>query len=1102
MDKSKPKATKKLEKNANKKKNSMFISDVKNMKENLKIKEILRNVKMNSSMRIKAPPGSKVMDNKDFNDNSDDFEESTIDEGQDQMQTNESPSATNRDVVTSSNIFENETEQSKISQIRDDDIQNTDDILEKTTEKKEIVDFNETTILEKPNDCSQSNTYVDCVPSDYVVVNVISTPQNSKEIVNVKLRDRKLSLDQTILCGRGGLSQSELDLHSIGKSPLERKSSFFRKKMDSFLKNTTEIFKRQSIGGKPQPIQRRGSMSISLQSLSGQSSPCNGHYRENMLHNQQDLRNSATSVSTIARSLSIASSLSMSPGEQLEQDSPAGSQPSLTTSQPLGDYTSNSVHSLNDTYIQDSLLKNRAISMSSGLDAPNGRLRRKASKANRVTWLASEGLTNYFKRVIQDEKSREMQMCHSYQDFSSIPEIESYGPTTDSKGRRLSYQRAVSGEDPVLPARYHDSTQRRRTFIPEHQEANYELIKRLNDFTKNGVPTLQGFCVATIPDQAFAYLMWAERKKNLEEFYSDKVIPPHEEARQAVICELVNTEADYIKHIMSLVEVFMAAAHSLQDGGFILDVDTERLFSNIPDVLNASLHFWNVTFYPMLIDAVENGVVFNTELMAPGFCEFRELFMPYEKYVNGQSKAIEYLRSLSNNSDFMTYLSWCHKQKECNRLQLSDMLVKPMQRLTKYSLILRRIIVNTDFEPDRTSLIAMETFAKNYLLDINRAIRQREELEKLDALANSVDTYEIDFKDEDMDRYFRMFAQLNLKAPMVNCLPSHSRCLIYQGDLRFKDNVKETDVRVFLLTDMLLICKKLSKGSTYTYKMIRPKYMVDKMHHFPKFSRSKELVALIFVVVDDVSSSYHCFTLSESSKEEKHHGPIKMWEHKVKEAKLTYELGVWFTRNPSRDLSEVEMDSSSDYALSFGSSTRPGKAGSEELNIEREARERVAAMLHRSMGASTEYEFSQVSMATDSFDVGQAMVSGEVSSGRGFRHPMHRTSTGGSSRNSRLSSFQQSTSAASHDEPQPGPSRIVFRAGSSVEQHVTPPQHHDEVVTSITVNVVSESESETIVPAQPPVIIFYKQFIYYYYNTHYYYILNSTSMYKGRDIIY
>lgn len=40
-------------------------------------------------------------------------------------------------------------------------------------------------------------------------------------------------------------------------------------------------------------------------------------------------------------------------------------------------------------------------------------------------------------------------------------------------------------------------------------------------------------------------------------------------------------------------------------------------------------------------------------------------------------------------------------------------------------------------------ILFKESFATNYVLDVNRAIRQREELEKLDALANSIDSYEI-----------------------------------------------------------------------------------------------------------------------------------------------------------------------------------------------------------------------------------------------------------------------------------------------------------------------------------------------------------------------
>lgn len=53
--------------------------------------------------------------------------------------------------------------------------------------------------------------------------------------------------------------------------------------------------------------------------------------------------------------------------------------------------------------------------------------------------------------------------------------------------------------------------------------------------------------------------------------------------------------------------------------------------------------------------------------------------------------------------------------------------------------------------------------------------------------------------------------------------------------------------------------------------------MVDKINPFPKFGRGKELVALVFVAVDEVNSSYHCFTLSESAKEDKNPMSFKVF---------------------------------------------------------------------------------------------------------------------------------------------------------------------------------------------------------------------------------
>ncbi|KAJ8737802.1 hypothetical protein PYW08_000397 [Mythimna loreyi] len=468
---------------------ALFITDVKAMKENLKIKEILRTVKMNSSMRIKAPKGSKVMQNKDFNDNEDMFgtdqngdgqnSENQSSENQNSEDQNimEPPSATNPDVVVSSNTSE-DTSESKPEEPED----KVEDSNESEGELVAVCDENNSSVDAKLHESIS-------VPeglSDFVLISE-ENKQNIPVVPDVKIdfpppshcaavkaRDRKLSLDHTMLSRRGGLSQSEFDLNSIGKSPLERKSSFFRKKMDSFLKNTTEIFKRQSIS-RSQSIQRRGSMSVSLQSLN-EGNACNGDYGEPLHNHPEELQKSMSSLQsspTPARSVSSSSmcrSEQNLPDQQSEGDSLAGSRPMLAGSQFLGDI-SPSIHSLNDeAYIQEAML-NRAISMSSGLDSATGQNRRK-SRSNRVTWLASEGLTNYLRRVIQDEKTRELGKGHSYQDFSSIPENMSSEKKTDSKGRRLSYQRAVSGEDP----RFHEHNIRRKQLIPENSEVKCILF--------------------------------------------------------------------------------------------------------------------------------------------------------------------------------------------------------------------------------------------------------------------------------------------------------------------------------------------------------------------------------------------------------------------------------------------------------------------------------------------------------------------------------------------------------------------------------------------------------------------------------------------------
>ncbi|CAG4942243.1 unnamed protein product [Colias eurytheme] len=586
-------------------------------------------------------------------------------------------------------------------------------------------------------------------------------------------------------------------------------------------------------------------------------------------------------------------------------------------------------------------------------------------------------------------------------------------------------------------------------------DANYELQNLLAEFTKNGVPSLQGFVAATIPDEALSYLMWSEKSGCLESIFDWKTLPETEQAKQAVIRELVSTEADYIQHLIVIVEIFIAAAHALQDNGKMLEVDTERLFSNIPDLLNANLTFWNLTFYPMVKEAVENNEPYKSELMANGFCRFHEVFQPYEKYMNEQAKMMDYFRSIQADPEFSTYLTWCYTHKSCNRLQLADLLVKPMQRLTKYSLILSRVAVYTGGTDETGSLKAMESFVKCYVTDLNRSMRQREELEQLDELTCTIEPYELEFKDEEMEKLFKCNSALNLRHPMAHCAQSHYRSVILNSEFRFKDHIgKEVEVRVILLTDLMMICKKQSKGNVLPYKMIRPKIFLARLIHAQRLIKNvNQLYGHLFLIVDECGSSMGCFSLTESSKDPTPAQSLKTLESKIKEAKMSYEMSIWAARNPNRDLSEMDLDTSTDTSMAHRIKS------AEEIAVENEARERVATMLHRSMGASTDNEYSQ--SLTDSIEGPRA---GPSSSHRQF---IHRSSTA-SSRQSRLSSFQQSLSVPVPEESRFR--RLLPRRGRSVEprSRSKSPIVQLAAITSITVNVVNECDTPVAVEQPPP----------------------------------
>lgn len=76
-------------------------------------------------------------------------------------------------------------------------------------------------------------------------------------------------------------------------------------------------------------------------------------------------------------------------------------------------------------------------------------------------------------------------------------------------------------------------------------------------------------------------------------------------------------------------------------------------------------------------------------------------------------------------------------------MKLADILVKPMQRLTKYSLLFKTIRNFTDYEPEKNTLQKMHRIVKAYTTSVNLGISYKEDLEATDKIFRSISIYDI-----------------------------------------------------------------------------------------------------------------------------------------------------------------------------------------------------------------------------------------------------------------------------------------------------------------------------------------------------------------------
>lgn len=190
------------------------------------------------------------------------------------------------------------------------------------------------------------------------------------------------------------------------------------------------------------------------------------------------------------------------------------------------------------------------------------------------------------------------------------------------------------------------------------------------------------------------------------------------EKRSKVIEELLQTEKDYIKDLQMCVEEIIEPLQKKQ----MKNVDFDGLFGNIASVIDLSQH---------LLEMLQE-----TDSIGKIFLDFKgELEEVYKIYCQNHDDAISLLESYEKDENIQRHVLECLERLRAmyrewgktNYINLGSFLIKPVQRVMRYPLLLMELLGATpESHHDRPQLTQALQAIKEINVNINEYKRRKD----------------------------------------------------------------------------------------------------------------------------------------------------------------------------------------------------------------------------------------------------------------------------------------------------------------------------------------------------------------------------------------
>ncbi|NXX57331.1 ARHGB factor, partial [Scopus umbretta] len=271
-------------------------------------------------------------------------------------------------------------------------------------------------------------------------------------------------------------------------------------------------------------------------------------------------------------------------------------------------------------------------------------------------------------------------------------------------------------------------------------------------------------------------------------------LPQKEIDRQEVINELFATEGSHLRILRVLDLLFY---QRMKKESLLSREELALLFPNLPDLIEI-----HNSLSESMKKLREEGPIIKEigDLMLSRFDGLakEEIQQVAADFCSYQSIALELIKTKQRKETrFQIFMQEAESNPQCRRLQLKDLIISEMQRLTKYPLLLENIIKHTEAgTSEHDKLCRARDQCRDILKYVNEAVKRAENRHRLEGYQKRLDATSLERTSNPLAAEFKS-------------LDLTSRRMIHEGPLTWRIGKDKTvDLHVLLLEDLLVLLQK------------------------------------------------------------------------------------------------------------------------------------------------------------------------------------------------------------------------------------------------------------------------------------------------------